>query len=70
MRWSEIEIDEVIKFIESGKTYKEISEIINRSESSIRNKASEISITTSMYYQPKFVDIKCLECELIINSLE
>lgn len=70
MKWAGTEIENVLDFIKSGKNYKEISEIINRSESSIRNKASEIGVTTSMYYQPKLVDISCLECGNIINSLK
>lgn len=70
MRWTKVEIEIVCNYIRGGKTYKEISELINRSESSIRNKASEIGIITSDYHKRKIVTINCLECGTIFDSLE
>jgi len=70
MRWSQLEVENIIELIKCGKSYKEISSIVNRTESSIRNKANEIQIITSQYYQVKIVNKSCLECSSTFDSLE
>ncbi len=61
MRWSNLEVDEVLYLLKSGKTYKEISTIINRSVGSIRNKMNECNEKSSNYKEIKD-NLKCLSC--------
>jgi hypothetical protein len=61
MRWSNLEVDNVLYLLKSGKKYKEISTIINRSVGSIRNKMNEFNEKSSNYKEIKD-DLKCLNC--------
>ena len=63
MKWSKKEIDNLLEFIKLGKSYKEISEIINRTEGSIRSKAFRFDEKSSVYYKPKEVVGECLNCD-------
>ena len=69
MRWEKIEIEKLSEFVKSGKTYKEISEMLTRSESSIRNKSNEIGIMTSMFkIGIEFKEVVCLQCGILTSS--
>jgi len=63
MKWTQEEIDLSLKLLKEGKSYKEIKEIINKSENSIRNKMAEFGEKSSMYFIKKpLVEKNCLEC--------
>lgn len=65
--WSEDELLLAISMIESGKTYKEISEKLNRTERSVREK-----LRINGYKYSDFIDIyknyKCIECGEIFKD--
>jgi len=65
--WEDKELELAISMIESKKTYKEISEKLNRSERSIREK-----LRRNGYKYFDFIDIyenlKCMECNEIFTD--
>lgn len=61
MRWSENELAICISLIKEKKTYKEISDLLKRSEGSIRNKLNEIG-DTYIKYKDKIKSTECLNC--------
>ena len=69
MRWSKEEVESVVNYIKLGMSYKQISNLINRTDLSIKNKASEIGITTSMYVNNEKDNINCLQCnqEILVD---
>ena len=69
MRWTEDEIEKVLDLIRSGKSYKEVSIITNKSESSIRSRCSRSKEKSSTYYVSKISKCRCLECELEFEDL-
>jgi hypothetical protein len=69
MKWSNGEKEKIISLIKDGKKYKEISEIVNRSESSIRSIAFRCDEKSSTYYVKKTKEVVCLECSNNIIDL-
>lgn len=67
MKWTENEINKAIDLIREGKSYKEISKIINRSESSIRTQAFKHGEKSSLY-KKKSTEYNCLCCDKIISD--
>ena len=75
MKWTKDEENLILKLSISGKSYKEISLIINRNESSIRGKFFKLGKKSSTYYKAKKIKTKCKECdkelfELISRKVE
>jgi hypothetical protein len=68
MKWVNEEIDKCILLLKSGKTYGEISEITNRSNSSIRNMLNKKSLKYNDYKIDK-ENLKCLYCGTEFISL-
>lgn len=63
MKWTKDEENLILKLLISGKSYKEISLIINRNESSIRGKFFKLGKKSSTYYKAKKIKTKCKECD-------
>jgi hypothetical protein len=61
--WSVDELNIAINMIESKKTYKEISDILNRTERSIREKLRKNGFRYTDYIESVDSIFKCLECE-------
>ena len=61
--WSVDELNIAINMIESKKTYKEISDILNRTERSIREKLRKNGFRYTDYTESVDSIFKCLECE-------
>lgn len=62
MSWSKNDKELVVELIKSGKTYGEISLLIDKTESSIRGIAFRCGIKTSDFYISKKENIVCIEC--------
>ena len=60
MKWTESEIEETIKLIESGLSYAEVSEITNRKANAIRIKMNRLGIKVSDYAKHEIKH--CLNC--------
>lgn len=67
VKWEQNDIDICVKLIRSGLSYSDISQIVDRSESSIRNKLNEIGEKSSNYKTIKIKVSKCLQCGFEIN---
>jgi RNAse (barnase) inhibitor barstar len=62
--WSMDELDIAVNMIQSKKTYKEIAEILNRTERSIREKLRKNGFRFSDFNNSVFDEIiECLECK-------
>lgn len=70
MKWCEDDIDLLLKLIKSGKSYKEISGLMKRSESSIRTMSHRHGEKSSSYYESKKIKIVCGQCRLELEDLE
>jgi len=71
MKWKQEEIDLSIKLLKEGKSYKEISKNVNKSENSIRNKMAEYGEKSSMYFVKKpLIERICLECNSAFYDLD
>jgi hypothetical protein len=65
-KWNSEEIDLIIKHLKNNKSYEEISILLNRSFSSVRNKIIRKKL---FIYKDKLQNIiYCLECGKIINT--
>ncbi len=62
MKWSQEEIDSALVLLKTGKTYKEVSLLIGRSEGSVRNKMNEFNERSSLYKVSNDIDVNCLQC--------
>jgi len=70
MKWTKELSDNVINFIKSGYTYKEVSNIFNVTSDSIRGRCFKLNIKSSDYskdYNKKFICLEC-GCEFINNK--
>ncbi len=70
MKWTKVEIEIILEFVKNGKSYSEISKIVNRTEESIRSKLFRLEEKTSKYYEYKNIEIKCKECGIDIIDLK
>jgi hypothetical protein len=66
MKWTETELNEVINLIKSGKTYGEISNIVGRSKSSIKNKLGRSNENYKKYV--KCDVLLCIQCDNVIKN--
>jgi hypothetical protein len=62
--WSIDELNIAINMIESKKTYKEISDVLNRTERSIREKLRKNGFRYIDYIEDTDSVFECLECQL------
>lgn len=67
MNWNIEEINYSLSLLKLGNSYKDISLIINRSESSIRNKMNEIGEKSSSYRE-SILNFNCLYCNSLFKD--
>jgi hypothetical protein len=71
MKWKEEEIEKAISLLREGKSYKEISIVLNKTEGSIRNKLNQHGEKSSTYFVKKsLVNKNCLECNSVYSDLD
>ena len=68
-RWTETEIEYILKHIQLGDDYKSISNVLGRGVESIRAKLNKMGYKSSMFYSYKTEDFKCIECDIIFTDL-
>ena len=56
--------DKMIKLIKEGLSYKEVSEILNRTSDSVRCRCFRLGVKSSDYKNYKSDTTECLECEI------
>jgi len=67
--WIKSDLDIMLELLHQGKSYKEISLAINKSEGSIRSKAYKYGLKSSSFYQPKKLKSNCKECNREFEDL-
>lgn len=65
-KWKDNEIAEAVNLIKSGLNYFEISEVLNRSEPSVRNKLKRVGESFKKNNPPQIK--KCLKCGNLIKK--
>jgi hypothetical protein len=68
-RWAENELKTCLELLKSGLDYSQISDILNKTESSIRSKLNKIGEKSSNYAHLKFKITNCLECQSEIKHI-
>jgi hypothetical protein len=67
--WSQEDINTMLDLLIDGKSYKEISSIINKTENSIRSKSHKLGYKSSTYYKSKRSKFNCKECNTEFEDL-
>lgn len=67
--WNEEEFEKCVKLLINGKTYEEISLILNRSKKSVRLKLNKAGLKYKDYKISKYEIILCLNCGNEFDSL-
>ena len=67
--WQKCDLDIMLELLHQGKSYKEISLVINKSEGSIRSKAYNCGLKSSTFYQSKKIKFNCKECNREFEDL-
>lgn len=62
MKWNDDDFNTCLSLLKSGLSYKEISDIVGRSEGSIRSKLIRIGEKSSTYNKVEKIITKCLNC--------
>jgi hypothetical protein len=62
--WNQEDVNTMLDLLTDGKNYKEISSVINKTESSIRSKSHKLGYKSSTYYKPKYSTFSCKECNI------
>lgn len=67
MKWSKEDEIKSIELIKNGKTYEEISSVLNRTKKSIKEKLNELGHSYSMYNKVEKIDKECASCKKIFS---
>jgi len=62
-RWTENDLKICLDLLKSGCNYKQISDILDKTEASIRSKLNKIGEKSTNYLQDKLKITNCLECQ-------
>ena len=67
-KWSDKEIETIIVLVKEGKTYPDISNIINRTTQSIRMKLDKLGYYSTDYKIKPVENVKCVHCGKLFES--
>ena len=67
MKWTTEQVEEMLKYLREGKSYIEISVLINRTERSVRSKANIFGEKSSLYKE-SINEKECVECKTIFED--
>ena len=67
--WKKEDVDLMLDLLTGGKSYKEISLIVNKTEGSIRSKSHKLGYKSSTYYNSKKSKFQCKECNIEFEDL-
>ena len=67
MKWSKVDENKSVELLKNGKTYDEISLILNRTRKSVKEKLNELGHTYSMYNKVEKIDKECPVCGKIFK---
>lgn len=67
MKWTTEQVEDMLRYLKEGKSYNEISILINRTERSVRSKANRFGEKSSLY-KKSINEKECLECKTIFED--
>lgn len=66
MRWTEIEIETLTRLAESGSTYEEIGDILNKTKKAVKEKLNRLNVKCVAYITN--VETECKNCNEVFTS--